>query len=247
MEITKEVIEKIEQLCKPFIHIAQDGTEYFIDKEDGITHLKPDMEYPAEIRLHSLDALVQMVKSEAVSIYDSPVYLEAKGYNNVGVFLQIDTGMRCFRTELYNVVASDVPGWKEETELPYEQALIAIRTRFQQTNDTAYLLKLLSEISNGAKVTFAENGIATTVITKQGVDLQGNVPIRPIITLKPYRTFQEIEQPASEFHIRISERGIKFIEADGGMWKLEARRTIVAHLIENLTELIDAGRVFVML
>ncbi|MFQ8836330.1 MAG: hypothetical protein ACLR8L_00220 [Oscillospiraceae bacterium] len=46
----------------------------------------------------------------------------------------------------------------------------------------------------------------------------------------PYRTFQEIEQPVGLFLIRIDERGITFTEADGGMWKLEARKTIKAYL-----------------
>ena len=39
-----------------------------------------------------------------------------------------------------------------------------------------------------------------------------------------------MEQPASEFLIRITDRGIKFIEADGGMWRLAARKIIKAGL-----------------
>lgn len=244
--MTVDVIEKIEELCQPFVHGKGDD-EFLISKEGEITQIRTELDYVAPINLHSLDALVQMIKTEALSRHDGIIYAEANGHDTVSCFLQPDTKLRFIRPTLYNVKAKDVPGWKEESDIQYEQALIAIRTRFQQSADTEYLLRLLSEISNGAKVTFSNNGVATTVVSQKGVALQGSEPIRPIITLKPYRTFQEIEQPASEFHIRISERGIRFIEADGGMWKLAARQTIVEYLKEHLAEHIEAGRVVVML
>ena len=50
--------------------------------------------------------------------------------------------------------------------------MIALRTRFEHTTDTDYALKLLSEITTGAKVTFNDNGIATTVVTQKGIALQ---------------------------------------------------------------------------
>mgnify|MGYP006990173511 CR=1 FL=1 len=49
---------------------------------------------------------------------------------------------------------------------------IAMRTRFQETTDTIYALKLLSDICCGAKVVYNDNGIATTVTTQKGVALQ---------------------------------------------------------------------------
>lgn len=123
--------------------------------------------------------------------------------------------------------------------------MIALRTRFQDTPDTTYALKLLSEITNGAKITFSDNGIATQVVTQKGISLQSNEPIRPIITIKPYQTFQD--QPASQFLIRINERGISFVEADGGMWKLTARQTIKKYFEEELESEISEDAVIVAL
>ena len=108
-------------------------------------------------------------------------------------------------------------------------------------------MKLLSDISTGSKVTFNDNGVATTVVTKTGVSLQSAVQIRPIISLRPYRTFQEVEQPASDFLIRVSDRYISFTEADGGMWKLHARQTIKEYLENALKEEITQGRCVVTL
>ena len=125
--------------------------------------------------------------------------------------------------------------------------MIALRTRFQPATDTEYALRLLSNITTGGKVTYNDNGVATSIITKRGVDLQGNEAIKPIIRLRPYRTFQEVAQPESQFLIRINERGITFIEADGGMWKLEARNTVKKYLEDNLKEEVEAGVVVIAL
>ena len=89
--------------------------------------------------------------------------------------------------------------------------------------------------------------IATSVVTQSGIALQNNTNIRPIISLRPYRTFQEVDQPSSQFLIRITERGIKFVEADGGMWKLAARQTIKKHLEEALRDEVDRGTVVIAL
>ena len=77
--------------------------------------------------------------------------------------------------------------------------------------------------------------------------LQSNEAIRPIVKLKPYRTFQEVEQPESAFLIRVSERGISFTEADGGMWKLTARETVKKFLEEQLRQEVDEGSVIIAL
>ena len=108
-------------------------------------------------------------------------------------------------------------------------------------------MKLLSDICCGAKVIYNDNGIATTVTTQKGVALQTNAQIRPIITLKPYRTFQEVEQPESIFLIRVNDRGISFTEADGGMWKLAARETIKAFLEKRLEQEVTEGSVVIAL
>jgi len=245
--LDEKTLSKLQELCsQPRPYTDKAGNEYLIHN-GKITQIRPDLDCAGTLSLHSLDALIQMVKTEAISKYESLIYLEASSHVGIKCFLQPDSELRFNRQTIYEVAATDTPGWNGSDGLGFEEALIAIRTRFQQTPDTAYMLKLLSEISNGAKVTFADNGIATTVVTKKGVDLQSNEAIRPIITLAPYRTFQEIEQPSSEFHIRISERGIRFIEADGGMWKLAARKAIAEYLRERLDDEIESGRVHVML
>jgi len=61
------------------------------------------------------------------------------------------------------------------------------------------------------------------------------------------RTFVEVEQPESDFLLRISERGeIGVYPADGGVWKLEATRNIAGYFEEALKDLIESGSVVVI-
>ena len=68
------------------------------------------------------------------------------------------------------------------------------------------------------------------------------------IPLSPFRTFTEVEQPESEFILRLDEDGrVGLIEADGGRWKLTAKASIAAYFEEALKEEITGNRVVVMM
>jgi len=112
---------------------------------------------------------------------------------------------------------------------------------------TAYLLDLLSRMTNENSVSTNDNGVTQTVEARQGVALNALIEIKPRVMLRPFRTFLEVEQPESEFLLRVDpDEGIGFFEADGGIWKLEAKKNIADYFLKNMGDLIDAGKVVVM-
>ena len=240
----KEAIEKIVDLAGVKF-IVSDGITY---ADRDLVQVRPVLDLPETKPLTSLDAIIKLVKTEALPILKAtPLYITIPTCERVECFTSVFESKRNERVMLYSAVATDVPGWSPETKLPFEQASIALQTRFQHTADRDYALRLCSQITTGGKVTYNDNGVATSIVTQKGVALQGTETIRPLIKLKPYRTFQEVDQPESTFLIRIDERGISFIEADGGMWKLDARKTIKAYLEDQLSEYVEAGKVIVAL
>lgn len=241
----KEFIEHIQNTTQPQIRVVEGAT--FAITADGVAkEILPTIFHPDPLPLNSLDAMVKLVRTEASNM-DTPLYITIPDHMTVRCFGQPDVAARYFRQVYYEARATDVPGWNEKVTLGFEEAQIALRTRFQETQDTLYAMKLVSDISLGAKVIFNDNGIATTITTQKGVALQTNEQIRPLVKLRPYRTFQEVEQPESIFLIRISERGIAFIEADGGMWKLKAREVVKAHLEDKLSAEVEGGSVIIAL
>ena len=247
----KEAIEKIEELAKPII-LDKEGHTYAVDKYGEAHEIIPEAVYQGCLELNSLDALVQMVRTEGVrgdstASSADKLYLSVKDHMTVACFGHPQKDLRGARIFYYEAQAKDVPGWDGEVKMAFDKAAVALQTRFQDGGDRDYTLTLLSQITCGAKVTYNDIGVATTVVTQKGVSLQQNSTIRPLVKLRPYRTFQEVEQPEGLFLIRIDERGITFTEADGGMWKLAARKTIKAYLEEALKDMIDDGRVVVMM
>lgn len=243
----KELFEHIQHTAQPIIH--KEGETTFVVTTNGVVEeLIPtiDLPHPDTLPLNSLDALVKLVRTEAANM-DSPLYITIPSHLTVRCFGQPDPDARYFRQVYYEAKATDVPGWGESVEMGFEEMQIALRTRFQETTDAVYAMKLLSDISTGSKVTFNNSGIATSVTAQKGVALQTNEAIRPIVTLRPYRTFQEVEQPESIFLIRVNERGISFTEADGGMWKLHAREIVKAFLEAKLADLVASDAVYIAL
>lgn len=241
----KEFIEHIQKTTKPIVASVA-GSTFRITSDGDVEEILPTIFHPDTLPLNSLDALVKLVRTEA-SEQDTPLYITIPDHMTVRCFGQPDAAGRYFRQVYYEVNATDVPGWDSGVRLGFEEIQIALRTRFQETPDALYAMKLLSDITSGGKITLNDNGIATSVVTQKGVALQSNEAIRPIVKLKPYRTFQEVEQPESAFLIRVSERGISFTEADGGMWKLAARETIKKFLEERLEQEVTEGSVIIAL
>lgn len=224
------------------------NTEIMIDKEGNTTVMEEPVYTPDTLTQYSLDALVQAVKTEAVPRFtETPIYITVDSFELANCYTQPDASNKMKRVFLYTTKAMDVPGFRDCT-WSFEQAMIALRARFQPTEDVSYMLNLLSHMSVDQSVQSDDNGVTQTVQVRQGVSFVANEAVRPIVTLAPYRTFQEVDQPASQFVFRVDEkRNVTLAEADGGMWKLEARRTVKQYLTDALADEIKAGRVIVTL
>lgn len=241
----KEFIAHIQKTTQPLVQQI-DGSTFTINGDGTAREILPSIHHPDTLALHSLEALVKMVQTEAVNM-DSPLYITIPNNLIVRCFGQPRPDARFFRQVHYEAKATDVPGFQDGFR-DQEKAIIELRSRFAPGEGVDYLLDLLSRISKENGVTTNDNGISQTVEARQGVALKTTVQVRPRVPLRPFRTFQEVEQPESEFLLRLDEDGnIGLFEADGGMWKLTARQTIKAFLEERLSDLVSSGNVYIAL
>ena len=229
----KEFIEHIQKSTQPIIQQVGDST-FVIKGIGGTEELHPAIYHPDTLPLHSLEALVKMVQTEAASVGE-PLYITIPDHLTV----------RCFGQPQPD--ATDVPGFRDGFR-EQDKAIIELRSRFAPSEGVDYLLDLLSRISKDSGVATTDNGVSQTVEARQGIALKATVQLRPRVPLRPFRTFQEVEQPESEFLLRMDEEGnIGLFEADGGMWKLTARQTIKAFLEANLSDLVASGGAYIAL
>jgi hypothetical protein len=209
--------------------------------------IDPPRYYKKTLSFGSLDAIVKMIRNEIedyrVTEGGLPVFIQVAAYNRVEVFTRPDlTETREFP---YNAICDDAdfqPGWRTQ-----DKAIIELKSRFLPTADTEYLIDLISRINNDQGVRSEDNGVSQTVTVKSGISLMSTEKVKPRLALQPFRTFREVDQPVSEFILRLDEqKGVGIFEADGGIWKMEAKDNIQKYFEEKLAQEISEGEVVVM-
>lgn len=123
-----------------------------------------------------------------------------------------------------------------------ESFIIGLQSLFLGTPARAEVLKAIGTIRDNQVREFGDDGVTQSVSAKAGVALVSEIPVPNPVVLSPYRTFREIEQPASPFILRVKpgQNGkpeCALFEADGGLWKLFAIQGITEFLRDrvNLT------------
>ena len=205
--------------------------------------IKPHKYMPEPITVNGLDSVCKLVRNEAKAV-GRKIFIQIDQYNYVKVFSTYDDQYE--RSYLYKCHA-DTPKVTVDRYNSYESAVVELRSLYIPNKGTKYLLDLLGSISKESKVVSKDNGVTTTVEAKQGIAMSQLVKVEPRVALQPFRTFVEVEQPESEFLLRISDKGeIGLFEADGGVWKLEATRNVAGYFEKELKDLIEKGDVVVI-
>lgn len=200
--------------------------------DHDLVRIKPHIDRPANLSVSGLDSIVKLVRNELDM------------FENLPVFTTYDD-MMC-RDSLYTAKC-DVPGFRDGFR-EYEQAIIELRSKFSPGPGVDYLLDLLSRMSKDSGVTTRDNGVSQEVEARQGVSLKALVQVKPRVALRPFRTFLEVEQPVSEFLLRLDDDGnVGLFEADGGMWQQTAKASIAAYFEDKLAQEVKDGKIVVMM
>ena len=116
-----------------------------------------------------------------------------------------------------------------------EEFVIGLQSGFQPSKDLEYLLRLASHIDAKSSVATVDNSVAQEITVRQGVAFAETVAVNPRLSLKPYRTFRELDEHASEVIFRIKDGGkLALFEADGGAWKIQAIGLIASWLSNRI-------------
>lgn len=107
--------------------------------------------------------------------------------------------------------------------------------------DLALVLKFAGTVETGTVTEYGDDGVTQKATVKTGIASKSEAVVPNPVTLRPYRTFLEVEQPKSDFIFRMKQDkydGINcaIIEADGGAWKMAATKAIKDYLQYELSE-----------
>lgn len=231
-------VETLLEIAQPKTYEVG-GRTYSTQK---LCEVEPPKFRPQKFDVYSLKSIVELVKTEIKS-HKTPLFISVINESRVEVYDTYNDDMT--RNLLYSA-RCDVPGFREGFR-EIEEAIIQIRSLFVPSEGTEYILELLSRIGKNDSMQIRDNGVTQTVEASQGVSLKTMEAVKPRVQLCPFRTFLEVEQPESDFLLRVSaEQGIGLFEADGGVWKLEAKRNISDYFKRELEDLINSGDVVIL-
>ena len=131
----KEFIAHIQKTTQPLV-CEIGGSTFAIDGNGIAREIRPEISHPDTLTLHSLEALVKLVKTEAVNM-DTPLYITVPDHLTVRCFGQPQPDARFFRQVYYEVEATGVPGFRDGFR-EQEKAIIELRSNFVPSDGTDY-------------------------------------------------------------------------------------------------------------
>ncbi|EGT3801890.1 hypothetical protein ES906_14015 [Clostridioides difficile] len=222
-----------------FNRVMEVGARKIETKEvNGVTyttdHLIPVHSKPVEkIGLNTLDGLIGYIKSEFDSEAKSDrLIVHVESPKSVVLYSEL---MASGERNVYVDSKALLPHINFGCSLDTEEFNIMLQSSFVDTEDKKLLLKVSGNVKETSVKTVQDDGVSQVVAMSTGVASVEDVILPNRVSLKPYRTFAEVDQPESEFIFRVKE-GITFklIEADGGAWRLDAIKNIKEYLEKKL-------------
>lgn len=225
--LNREFIDRIVDLSVPTV-MEIGGLPHSDRKMNPI--MPPMVE---SVKLSTLQGLVDAIKANMNGLGTEQCLVHVKEYSRVQVVAQNPDawGRRVVHLEAESDAFPD-SAFRFGQYVDQETFIIALQSRFVETEEQKQLLSLVSTLTSSHVGIAEDDGIRQKVTTMKGVALKNEQAIKPRVKLQPYRTFVEVEQPASDFIFRVRSNGpdqkpsCGLFEADGGRWKLEAMQSI---------------------
>ena len=236
MENLKDALEYVvdlkdneEKIVRSF---EQSGKEYYDAKAHDLRELDP-RRYPKPLELSSLTSLVEYVRKQLDDTGEyANLIIHVTDHDTVEVKTELDDESKRRTLAVAKAIIPNIPFGRYQD---VEQFNIMLQSAFIDNGDSNLLLQFASAIKIDKGAEIADNGVSQTTTIKSGVSSLAQAKTPNPVTLKPYRTFFEVDQPESKFVFRINDApGCALFEADGGIWRAAAKENIHEYLHNNL-------------
>lgn len=212
----------------------------------GWSESTPKQYAPEPLAMNTLGALRDYIASGLDTLPKDVTALHVQSPTLVGLDGNLEPEAQRFRRKRFAFATVPADPFAFGKYLDAESFNIALQTQFVSTPAREELIALVASIRENAVTETVDDGVAQEVKTAAGVLLSNRTKIPNPVTLKPFRTFREVEQPASLFVLRLRASGggqkpeCALFEADGGAWRLEA----IASVAKWLREAVPGTTVF---
>lgn len=227
-----KAIDKILSIAKPIV------TEVNGEQYSTVSLTRVQKELRAEpLEAATLTGLIRYIKEFKENLKDTPLLVHVVSPTRVELTTALD-GDR--KRETLMIVHAETPRIPFGSYIDNEKMLITVQSMFidDPETDRAAVLKFAGTVTTGSIKEYGDDGVTQTATIKQGVASKTTAIVPSPCVLRPFRTFTEVDQPASKFIFRMREDRDEveaaLFEADGGAWQNEARENIRKYLEEQV-------------
>ncbi len=202
--------------------------------------LPDDDPVPMPIKFFTLDGMIDYIRENVEGLIPDAdsgerLILQVVNETTVKLYGKPSQNRKVRQTVCY--CEAHAPSIEFGRFMELDDFCVMLLTKFVDTDAKAELFKVVRSLTNEQSMQVAEDGVSQVITVKQGVSLASNHQFKNPVPLAPMRTFTEIDQPESNFTLRVDkDADIALFEADGGAWKNEAVARIQFYLKTNLAD-----------
>jgi hypothetical protein len=224
------------------IRVAQEATQVETVTINGIEYtnreifIPPTRRTPPTLRLNTLSGIAKYLEAiDEEHVY--PSFIHVEDHATVHLYGQMAVEYEDRHCILTATAKHYITPFKFEVYIPVEKMIIALKSCFEPTEDLDNLVAIIGNLKEEKISRFSDDGCTQTVTARTGLGVVEDRPVPNRVTLRPFRTFSEIQQPSGLFVFRMQQAAktgepptCALFEADGAAWKIEAIQNIVDHL-----------------
>lgn len=218
-----------------------DGVKYFWNKNRNQWELfekqiPEDDPFPPSIELFTLDGFIGYINTNPEGLIGENDKAIVYVVNEKEVLLlSAPTEHKKDRRTIAQTYAH-APKIMFNTYIDSDTFNTMLLSTFHQTKARDGVFALVKSMTKKQTEQTTDDGVTQQITVMEGVATASNVQFKNPVPLKPMRTFTEVDQPESNFTLRVNkEAEVTLIEADGGAWKNEAVARIAAYLKDHIT------------
>ncbi len=232
----KEALQYIIGLQQPRTEVINGDT--YCSGKDSLYRVDEDLRAEA-LGMSTLTSLIDYIKADVdmLSQDKNKLIVHVASPTRVLLISELDSDRK---REVLIEVNANLPKIRFNEFIDQEAFIIMMQSMFIQNEDRSIVLQVAGNVEDGTVANYKDDGITQKATIKTGLANKDDVVVPNPVSLIPFRTFHEIDQPECSFVFRMNNgsRGVScaLFEADGGAWKNETVGMIAAYLTDQLAD-----------
>lgn len=230
-------VKEVERITREATEIQTVELDDRIYSRESVKEIRPAKDpAPSPFELHTLASLVQYLEENRDGLALNQLTVHVVSPSRVELVGETRTEDQQARWT-YATVSSGVTPPRFGVPKDVETFIVELQARYVDAHDRGTLLKLVGNLKQVNEADVKDDGVTQEVAVRSGVSTVSEVDVPNPVTLVPFRTFPEVEQPASLFVFRLKKGPTAELhEADGGKWELDAVKAVGEWLKEHIPE-----------